>query len=128
MEQLAVVTGRLSLSSGGRTMLAGPRSLDRTGGQSAAASGGSLTDIGGVRVGHFTDARRPTGCTAILFDQPAIAGVDYDGSAPAESLGAMLQPVSPLDHIHAVLLAGGGPVGLGPDARARAFLGGGANG
>ena len=40
---------------------------------------GSLTDIGGVRVGHFTDARRPTGCTAILFDQPATAGVDYDG-------------------------------------------------
>ena len=35
---------------------------------------GSFTDIGGVRVGHFTHRRRPTGCTAILFDKPATAG------------------------------------------------------
>ena len=77
---------------------------------------GSFTDIGGVRVGHFTDGRRPTGCTAILFDKPATAGADYDGAAPAESLGVMLQPVSPLDQIHGILLAGGGPMGLGATA------------
>ena len=70
--------------------------------QSAApASAGSLTDVAGIRVGHFTDTRRPTGCTVILFDKPATAGADYDGSAPGESLGVMLQPVSPLDQIHA---------------------------
>jgi L-aminopeptidase/D-esterase-like protein len=34
-------------------------------------------------VGYFTDTLRPTGCTAILFDRAATAGVDYDGSAPA---------------------------------------------
>ena len=55
---------------------------------------GSLTDVPGVRVGHFTDTRRPTGCTAILFDPAAAAGVDYDGSAPGESQGILLQPVS----------------------------------
>jgi len=122
-EKRALVSRRRFLKIGGTTVLAGTPSLDRTGGQTAAAtSGGSLTDIGGVRVGHFTDAPRPTGCTAILFDQPAIAGIDYDGSAPAESLGAMLQPVSPLDHIHAVLLAGGGPMGLGATAGVVRFL------
>jgi len=83
---------------------------------------GSFTDIGGVRVGHFTDMRRPTGCTVILFDKPATAGADYDGSAPAESLGVMLQPVSPLDHIHGIVFAGGGPMGLGVTAGVVRFL------
>ena len=55
--------------------------------QQPLPSAGSLTDVGGLRVGHFTDTRRPTGCTVILFDKPATAGVDYDGSAPGESLG-----------------------------------------
>ena len=83
---------------------------------------GSLTDVGGIRVGHFTDQRRPTGCTAILFDAPANAGADYDGSAPGESLGVMLQPVSPLEQIHAILLTGGGPMALGATAGVVRFL------
>src|SRR5215471_8143320 len=83
---------------------------------------GSFTDIGGVRVGHFTDTRRPTGCTVILFDRPATAGADYDGSAPAESLGVVLQPVSPLDRIHGVVFGGGGPMGLGMSAGVVRFL------
>jgi L-aminopeptidase/D-esterase-like protein len=76
------------------------------------ASHGSITDVQGVRVGHFTDARRPTGCTAILFDGEAAAGVDYDGSAPGSYLGVLLQPVSPIETIHGMLLTGGGPMGL----------------
>ena len=40
------------------------------------------------------------------------AGADYDGSAPGEMLGVMLQPVSPLERIHGILLTGGGPMGL----------------
>jgi len=73
---------------------------------------GSITDVQGVRVGHYTDPRRPTGCTAILFDHEVSAGVDYDGSAPGEQQAVMLQPVSPLESIHGILLAGGGPMGL----------------
>ena len=84
--------------------------------------GGSLTDVGGLRVGHFTDTRRPTGCTVILFDAPATAGADYDGSAPGESLGVVLQPVSPLDRIHGILLTGGGPMALGATAGVVRFL------
>jgi len=73
---------------------------------------GSITDVPGIRVGHYTDTRRPTGCTAILFDHEVSAGVDYDGSAPGEQLGVMLQPTSLLEGIHGMMLTGGGPMGL----------------
>jgi L-aminopeptidase/D-esterase-like protein len=80
--------------------------------QRTAAGAGSLTDVPGIKVGHFTDARRPTGCTAILFDAAAAAGVDYNGSAPGESQVVMLQPVSPVERIHAIFLTGGGVFAL----------------
>jgi L-aminopeptidase/D-esterase-like protein len=118
------VSRRRFLGSIGATAIGSgaPAAIALTGQPAPLPSAGSFTDIGGVRVGHFTDARRPTGCTAILFDKAATAGVDYDGSAPAESLGVMLQPVSPLDRIHAVLFAGGGPMGLGASAGVVRYL------
>lgn len=77
-----------------------------------ASPAGGLTDVPGVRVGHAVHEARPTGCTVILFDEPVTAGADYDGAAPGEMLGVMLQPVSPLERIHGILLTGGGPMGL----------------
>ncbi len=76
------------------------------------AAHGSITDVPGIKAGHFTDSRRPTGCTALIFEGDATAGVDYDGSAPGSYLGVLLQPVSPIETIHAILLTGGGPMGL----------------
>jgi L-aminopeptidase/D-esterase-like protein len=73
---------------------------------------GSLTDVPGIKVGHYTEVRRPTGCTVILFDTAAAAGVDYASSAPGESQGVLLQPVSPVDRIHAMFLTGGGILAL----------------
>ena len=90
--------------------------------QSTPAPAGSLTDVGGIRVGHFTDTRRPTGCTVILFDKPPTAGADYAGSAAGESLGVMLQPVSPLDRIHGIFLTGGGAMALSASAGVVRFL------
>jgi L-aminopeptidase/D-esterase-like protein len=108
---------------GGVTSLAASRHVALSAVQtSTPARAGSLTDVGGLRVGHFTDPRRPTGCTAILFDKPATAGVDYDGSAPGESLGVVLQPVSPLDQIHGIFLTGGGPMALGATSGVVRFL------
>ncbi len=86
------------------------------------ASGGSITDVPGVKVGHFTDTRRSTGCTAILFDPAAAAGVDYDGSAPGESQIVMLQPVSPVERIHGIFLTGGGVLSLPAHAGVLRFL------
>jgi len=85
-------------------------------------SHGSITDVPGIRVGHFTETRRPTGCTAILFDTEAAAGVDYDGSAPGSELGVMLQPVSPVETIHGLVLTGGAPMGLAAVAGAVQYL------
>jgi L-aminopeptidase/D-esterase-like protein len=93
--------------------LAAATAAGREGAAQDRTSAGSLTYVPGIRVGHVTDTRRPTGCTAILFDEAVTAGADYDGSAPGETLGVMLQPVSPLDRIHGLLLTGGGPMGLG---------------
>jgi L-aminopeptidase/D-esterase-like protein len=113
---------QLALSLAAPFALGFPAPLPACAGAADPPPAGSLTDVGGIRVGHFTDSRRPTGCTAILFDAPANAGADYDGSAPGESLGVMLQPVSPLDQIHAILLTGGGPMALGATAGVVRFL------
>jgi len=96
----------------------------RTGSRAAEADAraGSITDVPGIKVGHYTDTRRPTGCTALIFEDAVTAGVDYDGSAPGEQQVVMLQPVSPLEKIHGMLLTGGGPMGLGAVAGAVRYL------
>jgi L-aminopeptidase/D-esterase-like protein len=83
---------------------------------------GSLTDVEGIKVGHFTDSRRPTGCTAMIFEEEAAVGVDYDGSAPGETQVVLLQPVSPIERVHAIFFTGGGPMGLGAVAGAVRYL------
>lgn len=95
------------LAGAGLLAVSGPAAA-----QSSSAQGGSLTDVPGITVGHFTDTRRPTGCTAILFNPAAAAGIDFDGSAPGESMAVTLQPASPVDRIHALFLTGGGLFGL----------------
>src|SRR5438270_770152 len=83
---------------------------------------GSITDVSGIKAGPYPDPRRPTGCTAWLCEGKATAGVDYDGSAPGSHLGVLLQPVSPIDAIHGILLTGGGPMGLAAVAGAVRYL------
>src|SRR5579875_775199 len=75
-------------------------------------SEGSITDVGGLRVGHFTDTRRPTGCTVVIFDRPAVAGVDVRGSAPGTRETDLLQPVNTVQQVNAILLSGGSAFGL----------------
>jgi hypothetical protein len=38
-----------------------------------------ITDVAGLRVGHADDHRLASGSTVILFDEPAVAGVDVRG-------------------------------------------------
>ncbi|MFQ3580543.1 MAG: P1 family peptidase [Chloracidobacterium sp.] len=72
----------------------------------------TLTAIPGIRVGHFTETRRPTGCTVVLFDVPAVAGVDVRGGAPGTRETDALAPLNLVDQTHAIVLAGGSAFGL----------------
>ena len=51
-----------------------------------------LTDIRGIRVGHVSDFDAITGCTAILCEQGAVAGVDIRGSASGTEETPTLDP------------------------------------
>lgn len=73
---------------------------------------GAITDVAGLSVGHFTDPRRPTGCTVVLVEQGAIAGVDVRGAAPGTRETDLLEPGQLVEHVHAVLLTGGSAFGL----------------
>ena len=75
-------------------------------------SSGGLTDIPGIKVGHFTDARRPTGCTVVLVEAGAVAGVDVRGSAPGTRETDLLNPIGSVQQVHAVVLSGGSAFGL----------------
>ena len=73
---------------------------------------GSITDVTGIEVGHFTDARRPTGCTVIITRDGAVAGVDVRGAAPGTRETDLLHPSNLVDRVHAILLSGGSAWGL----------------
>ena len=76
------------------------------------ADAGSITRVAGVEVGHFTDTRRPTGCTVIITREGAVAGVDVRGAAPGTRETDLLNPSNLVDKVHAIVLAGGSAWGL----------------
>jgi L-aminopeptidase/D-esterase-like protein len=73
---------------------------------------GFITDVDGIKVGHFTEMRRPTGCTVILCERGAIAGVEVRGSAPGTRETDLLKPTNLVDKVNAIVLAGGSAFGL----------------
>ena len=73
---------------------------------------GAITDVAGIQVGHFTETRRPTGCTVILTPKGAVGGVDVRGAAPGTRETELLSPLNAVESVHAVLLAGGSAFGL----------------
>ncbi len=77
-----------------------------------ADSNATLTAVPGVKVGHYTLTARPTGCTVILTEAGATAGVDVRGAAPATRETDLLNPVDIVQQIHAIVLSGGSAFGL----------------
>jgi L-aminopeptidase/D-esterase-like protein len=68
--------------------------------------------VRGVLCGHFTDTRRPTGCTVVIAPEGAVGGVDVRGAAPGTRETELLSPLNSVQQVHAVLLAGGSAFGL----------------
>ena len=83
---------------------------------------GNICDIKGVKVGHYSDPRRPTGCTVVLVEAGATAGVDIRGSAPGTRETDLLRPVNTVEKIHAILLSGGSAFGLEAASGVMKFL------
>ena len=71
-----------------------------------------ITDITGLRVGHWTDATARTGCTVALFPDGTVASGDVRGGAPATRDFELLDPRRTVSRIDAVVLTGGSAFGL----------------
>jgi L-aminopeptidase/D-esterase-like protein len=75
-------------------------------------SNATLTAVAGLKVGHCTLEERPTGCTVVLAEEGATAGVDVRGGAPASRETDLLDPVNLVQRVHAIVLSGGSTFGL----------------
>src|SRR5215468_4353080 len=85
-------------------------------------SGGSIADVPGVKVGHQTRTDRPTGCTVILTEAGATAGVDVRGSAPGTRETDLLSPTNSVQTVNAIVLSGGSAFGLDTATGVMRFL------
>ena len=72
----------------------------------------AITDVPGIRVGQRQDEVSLTGCTVVLCEQGAVAGVDQRGGAPGTRETDLLRPMHLVQRVHAVLLTGGSAFGL----------------
>src|SRR5690349_4420364 len=62
----------------------------------------TLTAVTGVKVGHYTLSERPTGCTVVLVEGGAVAGVDVRGAAPGTRETDLLNPINLVEKAHAI--------------------------
>jgi L-aminopeptidase/D-esterase-like protein len=72
----------------------------------------AITDVSGIKVGHYSDREAATGCTVVLCEEGAVAGVDVRGAAPGTRETDLLRPMSLVRQAHAILLSGGSAFGL----------------
>jgi L-aminopeptidase/D-esterase-like protein len=71
-----------------------------------------LTDVDGIKVGHWTNLSARTGCTVVLFPAGTVASGEIRGGAPATREFDLLAPERLVDRIDAVVLTGGSAFGL----------------
>ncbi len=73
---------------------------------------GSITDIDGLELGHFSDDEGLTGCSVLLCKSGAKAGVCVNGGSPGTRETDLLSSENAVDTVHAVVLSGGSAFGL----------------
>ncbi len=71
-----------------------------------------LTDVDGIRVGHWTDAAARTGCTAVVLPPDSVASGEVRGGAPGTREFELLAPGRLVSHVDVVMLSGGSAFGL----------------
>lgn len=71
-----------------------------------------FVDIEDIKVGHAQNLEAGTGCTVVICEKGATAGIDVRGGAPGTRESDLLNPVNLVEKIHAIVLAGGSAFGL----------------
>ena len=72
----------------------------------------SITDVRGIKVGHYTNLNAARGCTVVICEEGAVPGVDVRGSSPGTRETDLMRPMNQVDKVHAILLTGGSAFGL----------------
>ncbi|MFN0145695.1 MAG: P1 family peptidase [Dehalococcoidia bacterium] len=72
----------------------------------------AITDVPGIRVGHWTDRRAATGCTVVLCETSTAVAADVRGGAPGTREIDVLAQANVVRRCDAVLLSGGSAFGL----------------
>ena len=83
---------------------------------------GSITDIAGITVGHWTESEVRTGCTVVLPPPGTVASCEVRGGAPGTRSTDILQPGTIVEVAHAVVLTGGSAFGLASAGGVERFL------
>ncbi len=83
---------------------------------------GTITDVPGIKVGHAQDFDAITGCTVVICEKGAVAGVDQRGGAPGTRETDAIRPLHLVSKIQAVMLAGGSAFGLDAASGAMKYL------
>ena len=81
-----------------------------------------ITDVPGITVGHWTDRKAITGCTAILCPRGSLGGVSVRGASPGTRETDVLNPINRVEEVHAIMLSGGSAYGLGVADGAMRYL------
>lgn len=71
-----------------------------------------INEIHGFRIGQAQNLEAATGCTVVICDKGAVAGVDVRGGSPGTRETDALNPVNNRKEVHAIVLAGGSAFGL----------------
>ena len=72
----------------------------------------AITDVPGIKVGHWTDLEGMTGCTVVLCEAGVVPGVDVRGGAPGTIETDLMRPGNLVNVVHGILLSGGSAFGL----------------
>jgi L-aminopeptidase/D-esterase-like protein len=79
-------------------------------------------DIDGIKVGHAQNISAATGCSVVISEKGATAGVDVRGGAPGTRETDLLNPVNMIELMHAVVLSGGSAFGLDASSGVMQYL------
>lgn len=71
-----------------------------------------ITEVEGIKVGHWTDPEGLTGCTVVIPPEGTVGSCEWRGGSPGDREWVLLQPENHVDRVNAVLLSGGSAFGL----------------